>query len=311
MFNDEIKKVNLNLRVAKTNNDNTLYYDLTNSKWEIVKITPEGWGIIKNNDIPIFNRYENNCSSQAYPSKDYDKEIFFNRFLKLFNLESKKYAILLSVYMISLFIPGIPKVILVVSGTGGGAKTTTFKIIKNIVDPSSADTFSFPKQINDLVQTLAHHHVNFFDNVSSISEEVSDLLCRAVTGAGFSKRALYTNDSDIIYKFKRCIGVNGINIATTRPDFLDRSLIIKLKRINDNARRKEEDIDREFEELKPSVLGYIFDVLVKVLKYRKDHEGERLLNGCPRMADFAEWGEIISRCIGYDDGEFINAITRT
>ncbi len=306
MFNDDIKNVNLSLRVAKTNEDNTLYYDLTNLKWEIVKITSEGWDVIKNNDIPIFYRYENNCIPQVYPSKNYDKEIF-NKFLKLFNLESKNDIILLSVYMMSLFIPNIPKVILVVSGTGGGAKTTTFKMIKNIVDPSIVDTFSFPKQINDLIQTLAHHHVNYFDNISCISEEISDSLCRAVTGGGNNKRKLFDNDIDIIYKFKRCIGVNGINLATTRADFLDRSLIIKLKRIDDNARRKEEDIDREFEELKPFILGYIFDVLVKVLKYRQEHKGEKILNKCPRMADFAEWGEISSRCMGYDDGEFINA----
>ena len=104
------------------------YYDLTNPKWEIVKITSEGWDIVKNNEIPIFKRYENNCSSQVYPSKDYDKGIFFNRFLKLFNLESKKDVILLSVYMILYSFPIYLKSYLVVSGTGGGAKTTTFKL---------------------------------------------------------------------------------------------------------------------------------------------------------------------------------------
>jgi hypothetical protein len=44
-------------------------------------------------------------------------------------------------------------------------------------------------------------------------------------------------------------------------------LIIKLKRIDKKARRKKEDIDIEFEKLRPFVLSYIFDVLVKVLKY--------------------------------------------
>jgi hypothetical protein len=58
------------------------------------------------------------------------------------------------------------------------------------------------------------------------------LLCRSVSGAGFNKRALYSNDEDFIYKFKRGIGVNGINLATTRADFLERSLVIKLKRID-------------------------------------------------------------------------------
>jgi hypothetical protein len=91
---------------------------------------------------------------------------------------------------------------------------------------------------------LAHHYVNFFDNVSFISEEVSDLLCRSVSGAGFNKRALYTTDGDFVYKFKRGIGLNGVNLASTRADFLDRSLVIKVKRIDTKARRKKEDIDR-------------------------------------------------------------------
>jgi hypothetical protein len=305
MYNDDIKKIDLKLRVAKKDKD-VFYYDLTNLKWEIIKITSEGWNVIENNEEPIFKRHEKNCSPQVYPSRKYDKDIF-NQFLKLFNVESKKDILLISVYIISLFIPDIPKCILVLSGSGGGAKTTTFEIIKNIVDPSSVETLSFPTKTEDLIQTLSHYYVNFFDNVSSISEDEADLLCRSVTGAGFSKRVLYSNDDDFIYKFKRAIGVNSINLATTRADFLDRSLIIKLKRIEPKARRKKEEIESEFEKLRPFVLGYIFDNICKVLKYREDNKGEIILNDYPRMADFAEWGESIARCIGYQKNEFINA----
>lgn len=315
MFDDNIRRINLSLRVAKLNQDNdkennnlAFIYDLTTPKWEIVKISAdEGWIIITDNQEPIFKRYENNCCPQIYPSREYPKDIF-EKFLMLFNFQSKKDILLFSVYLISLFIPEIPKVILIIRGTGGGAKTTTFRMIKEIVDPSSVETFSFPKQINDLVQTLDHHYVNFFDNVSYISDEVSDLLCRAVTGSGNMKRALYTTDTDFVYKYKRCIGINGINLASTRADFLDRSLIIEVKRIEKEKRRKEEEINSEFQGLKPLILGFIFDILVKVLKYRQEHRNEQILNnGYPRMADSAEWGEIISRCLGYEDNEFLNA----
>ena len=88
---------------------------------------------------------------------------------------------------------------------------------------------------------------------------------------------------------------------------MDRSLVIKLKRIDEKDRRKKEDIDNEFEEGKPFVLGYIFDVLANVLRYREEHKGERTLHGYPRMADYAEWCEIISRCLGYKENDFINA----
>ena len=226
------------------------YYDLTNQKWEIVKIASNGWEVVKNNEIPLFKRYENNSKAQVYPSStstdEQNNKEYFDQFFKLFNLRNSKDLLLLSVYIVSLFIPEIPKVILVISGNGGGAKTTTFKLIKDIVDPSSVDILSFNKNINDLIQILEHHYVNFFDNVSFVSTELSDLLCRAVTGSGYLKRALYTDDSDVSYNFKRCIGINGINIVTTRADLVDRSLSLRVERIPEDKRKKEEEIKRRF-----------------------------------------------------------------
>lgn len=306
MFDENIERKELSLRVAGKDN-NTIYYDLTNQKWEIVKITSGGWEILKNNTIPLFKRYETNIKPQVYPIKDQKNEEYFKKFLKMFNLRTEKDLLLLSVYVISLFIPEIPKVILVISGNGGGAKTTTFSLIKNIVDPSSLDTLSFSPNKNDLIQSLEHHYVIYYDNVSYISPQVSDILCRAVTGSGNSKRELYTTDEDFIYQFKRCIGINGINIVTTRPDLADRSLMLKVERIPEKKRRKEEIIKEEFKRLSPFVLGYIFEMLVKVLKYKEEHKDEAILLNFPRMADFAEWCEISSRCMGNPDNAFINA----
>jgi hypothetical protein len=49
----------------------------------------------------------------------------------------------------------------------------------------------------------------------------------------------------------------------------------------------ESQILAEFEQIKPKVLGYIFDVLVKALEIRPSLR----LNDLPRMADFALWGK--------------------
>jgi hypothetical protein len=313
MYDDNIPRADLTLRVARVDSQNDgemiFYYDLTNPKWEIIKIDPNDsdWQIVKGNTLPVFKRYENNCIPQVYPSKEYDEDTF-DQFLGLFNFGSRKDVLLFSVYLITLFVPDIPKVILILKGTGGGAKTTAFRMTKEIIDPCSVDTLSFPKQINDLIQMLDHHYVVFFDNICSISDEVSDILCRAVTGSGNIKRALYPNDSDFVYKFRRGIGINGINLVTTKSDFIDRSLILEVKRIDNQKRRKEDEIQGEFKKLKASVLGYIFSILLKVLKYKKLHPEEKIVNnGYPRMADFAEWGELISRTLGYESNEFLKA----
>jgi hypothetical protein len=131
------------------------------------------------------------------------------------------------------------------------------------------------------------------------------LLCRAVTGSGFSKRVLYTDDDDFIYSLKRCVGFNGINLGATKADLLDRGLIIQLERLTKDKWRKVEDIWKEFEELRPQLLGYIFDILVKVLRWKK--EGHSLSLSLSRMADWTEYGEIIARCMGYKDKEFLTA----
>ena len=61
---------------------------------------------------------------------------------------------------------------------------------------------------------------------------------------------------------------------------------------------------RNFEILKSQLLGYIFDIIVKVLQIKQ--KGRIIpTNGLNRMADFEEYAEIISRCMGYPDGEFL------
>ena len=64
---------------------------------------------------------------------------------------------------------------------------------------------------------------------------------------------------------------------------------------------------REFMQLLPEILGWVFDVLVKTLRYRKENPEKIKLSEYPRMADFAESGEIVSRCIGYAEKRFIDA----
>jgi hypothetical protein len=157
-----------------------------------------------------------------------------------------------------------------------------------------------------LIQILSHSYVTFFDNVSEISQLTSDQLCRAVTGSGFVKRRLYENDQDFIYSMKRAVGYNGILISAHRADLLDRLLNLKLKMIDKRKRKKLKMLHREFEAILPYLLGYIFDILVQVLK----RIGEVKLDELPRMADFAEMGELISRCLGYPDGRFTEAYSK-
>lgn len=294
----------LELRVGK--HANVWYYDLTNYEWQIIEISKDGWQIQKldiNSKI-YFKRY-NNQIAQVYPSREYPLDIF-DQFMNLLNVKDEGNKLLLKCYIISLLIPDIPKPILMLYGEQGSAKSTLQELIKMLIDPSILKTITFTRDINELVQVLSQNYIIFFDNVSEIKDWISDQLCRAVTGSGFSKRQLYTDDESKLYAFMRVIGFNGINLGSSKADLLDRGLLVELERIPDEQRKKIQEIWAEFERIKPSLLGYILDILVKVIQF-KESDQKIEIKKFPRMADFAEFGEIISRCMGYQENEFLDA----
>lgn len=307
----------LHFRVAwsNPNTKDAIYYDLSDSKGRCIKITKDnGWKIVDNRIEILFRRYKH-LSPQIEPIKkvlsnndiddiDNTDNKIFDKFIDLLNVKDDDNKLLLKCYIISLFIPGIAKPVLMLHGEQGSAKSTLQELIKILVDPSSIKILTFPKDTNEFIQQLSHNYIAYYDNISEIKDWISNLLCSAVTGNSFSKRQLFTDDDDFFYNFKRVVGLNGINLGATKADLLDRGLIIQLERIPKEKRRKVEEIWKEFEELKPRLLGYTFDVLVKVLQFKSNNPEFSLPGGLNRMADWEEYAEIISRCIGEKDNEF-------
>src|SRR5215207_7165238 len=288
----------LSLRVAWYNGD--IYYDLSNEKWQCVRISPEGWEVVNSTPIPMLVRY--NQIPQADPNRNYEQNIF-DKFFQLTNLKEEKDRILLKVCIVLLFIPEIPHVILILHGRQGSAKSTLQTMIKLLVDPAKPKLLTIYNDVKEFIQQLAHNYVAYYDNLKKAPGWLSDEACKAVTGVGSTKRKLYSDDDDIVYEYKRCLGFSGINTALTEPDALDRSMMIELQRINPEHRKDETVIMTEFFELRPKLLGYIFDILAKALRIKDTIR----LNDSPRMADSALWGEAIARAMGYKDLEFINA----
>ncbi len=81
-----------------------------------------------------------------------------------------------------------PIPLMVILGEHGSIKTTIAKSVKNIIDPSGENISSLPTKTDDLILHFANRYLVNFDNVSNINDEHSDILCRAITGEGQSKR---------------------------------------------------------------------------------------------------------------------------
>lgn len=275
----------------------SLWYDLADENWRAVEITPEGWRIVRDPPI-LFQRYAHQ-KPQVEPVRGGDPW----RLVDFVNVRDELEQLLLLVYLCTCFIPDIPHPIPHPHGEKGSAKTTLFKVFRSLVDPSVEEVLTFPRDISELQQKLSHHWLAYFDNLSSIPDWISDALSRAVTGAGFSKRELYSDDEDVIYAFQRCVGLNGINVVATKSDLLDRVLLFNLQLIPPDRRKKEADLLAEFEAEKPGIFGGILDVLCEAVRIYPT----LALEAVPRMADFAHWGCAIARALGTTDRDFLGA----
>ena len=122
-----------------------------------MEITPEGWKI-KKNEI-IFRRIDHQ-QAQDYPNAagDYPIDIF-DQFMNLLNVKPGK-RLILKCYIISLFIPNLPKAVLMVHGEQGSAKSMLQELIKMLVDPDIVRTFSFPKDLAGISTTTFSQRIS-------------------------------------------------------------------------------------------------------------------------------------------------------
>ena len=276
-----------------------LWIDMADKNWRAIKVTAAGWQIVDNPPI-LFKRF-----SHQKPLATPDAEGDAWNLLDFLNIDKKDEAtrLLFLCAVISYLIPLIPHVIIVLYGIQGSGKSTLFKIVRRIVDPSAVETLTLPQNERERVQQLDHHWCAFYDNITSLPTWMSDTLCRAATGGGFTKRELYTDDQDIIYNFKRCVGLNGINIAAQRGDLLDRSLLVGLEDIPKKKRKTDEQLLKDFEACKPYILGGFLNTLVKAIREYPYVKPKELF----RMADFTRWGCAIAKALGKTEEDFLNA----
>ncbi len=289
---------NLQNRVNRNLDD--IYYSLSNKQWEAVEITKDGWKIVSTTPV-LFNRYAHQ-NAQVYPTVNGDAKKIFD----FVNVKNEEHKILFLILLVSSFIPGIDHPILYIYGSQGAAKSTTSRLLKEIIDPSSILVSELPKDTRELAQILFHHWYINFDNVSYLSSELSDLLSRTVTGTGFSKRKLYSDDDDVFYSFKRCVCINGINLVAYKADLLDRSILVQLERVPKDKRKYAEQLNKEFKDALPGILGGIFDTLSAASKLYQTVN----IKEVPRMADYARWGYAIAEVLGYGGEEFIRIYTK-
>jgi hypothetical protein len=276
--------------------DDHIYLDLGDEKWGVVDITAEGWEITSNPPV----KFKRPGSLDTLPRPEKGGSI--HDLGKFLNVQDDDLILVIG-FLLFCLSPNGPYPILIIQGEQGSAKSTFGRVIRSLIDPSSAMLRSAPKNEHDLMIAAKNGWLLSFDNLSSIKPNMSDSLCRLATGGGFSTRTLYTNEEETIFQATRPICLNGITEFATRDDLLDRALVIKLPSIRPSKRKEEKVFRAEFEEARPKILGALLDAVSAVLKNLPDVK----LADSPRMADFARFVTAAEPALVWPDGAFMDA----
>jgi len=279
----------VHVRVAEFNG--ALHLDLGDNLGRTVEIRTSGWKLRHDAEGPAFWRPK--CQ-RPLPVPERGGSV--SELRAVLNVDDDSFA-LAAAWLVAALRPGRPAPLLVLEGPQGTAKTMSTEILRSVVDPTAAPVRAAPKNEDDLVVSARSSHVLAYDNLSGIAPELSDAFCRLATGGGIAKRALYTDAEEVVLEAMRPVILNGIDVSPERADLLDRSIVLTLRPIAQDARRTSADVRAELVRLRPRVLGALLDAVVVALRNEDSVQGP-----FPRMADFCRFATAAEPALGLPSG---------
>lgn len=192
------------IRIAEI--ERTIYLDLTNERWEVVRITAHGWAVIPMDqgqarfkrargmlpiptpipsDISIISVF----SATGTPQKSVGKQ---KSLAEVIGIPANSSAWRLTVgFILCAFRGSIPYPVLVINGEQGSGKSTRAKLLRSFLDPSTAPLRSLPRDKRDLFISAVNSWVLCFDSQRSARLVVRRIVQGLHRWRGLCQGALY------------------------------------------------------------------------------------------------------------------------
>ncbi|MEO7863998.1 MAG: hypothetical protein ABIU05_26920 [Nitrospirales bacterium] len=289
------KERSVSLRLAE--HQGNIYLDLGNPDWQAVCVSSKGWDII--NVSPV--AFRRTKSMMALPIPAHGGSVDLLR--EVLNITDDKQWILFVSFILAALRPRGPYPVLVLDGEQGTGKTYIAQTVKSLIDPALAGNRGEPRDVRDLMIAAMNGWLLSFDNLSRISPELSDGLCRLSTGGGLATRELFSDAEETIFDAKRPVIINAIGDVVTRPDLIDREVLVTPTVITKEQRREEAVLEAQMNRIRPLVLGALLDAVSYGIRTLPNVH----LSSLPRMADFAVWVTACSPALGWKPEEFLDA----
>jgi hypothetical protein len=279
--------------------DGRVYLDLCDKRWRVVEIDSEGWRVI--DDSPVRFRRASGMLPLPEPERGNPKE-GLERLRAILWIKSEDDFIVIVGWLLAALAGRSPYTILFLLGEPGATKTSTARVLRMLFDPNAAPSRRPPREPRDLYIAANRGCVLVCNNVSLLSDWLSDEFCVITEGSGDARRELYTDEDESVIYARAPVLVTAIENVIMRGDAVQRTLYASLEHIPDAARKDEADFFADVEKARPTILGALCDAVSGGLR----RDGQLKLSGLPRMAAFAKWGAACETAF-WAEGTFMRA----
>ena len=289
IFRGETREVHL--RTAE--HQGKIYLDLGTDGWKAIEVDSCGWRVIL--EPPV--RFWRPDSLLPLPIPVTGGNL--DELKELLNVDGSSWTLIVT-FLLFCFCPDKTYPVLVLSAHRGSGKTAAAEIIKGLIDPGKAALIKLQNDTHKLAVAATRRHLMVYDNVSHISPDQSDDLCRIATGFGFSTRTLHTTDEETTFELTRPQIITAIDALVTRDDLADRVLMAQLPEIPAEKRLPQGELNAKVEAARPRILGALLTALSQTLAQPRPNPAT-----LPRMADYALFAIASEKALGLKEGEFM------
>src|SRR6266545_3884930 len=278
--------------IRHASHNGAVYLDLGDPVWSVVEVTATGWSIVP--EAPV--RFWRPRGYGALPAPQPGGALADLR--QYLNVDDDGWP-LVEGWLVGTMAPTGPYLILGLLGSQGSAKSTTARVLRELSDPNAVPLRRPPRDERSLAIAATSQRLVAFDNLSTVPEWLSDVLCTLATGGGFAARELYTDADERLFEFaQQPVMLTSIEDVIVRGDLLDRSLLAYLPPVAGHRRRAEAELQREFRAAQPKLLGALLDAASTALRRAPGIQLDRL----PRMADAAVFITAAGPALGLPEG---------
>lgn len=251
------------LRLAR--HGNTTFLDLGDPSGTYVEITARGWQLCNPHVDPCPVLFTRSTTTNALPHPAHGGHRRELAELMALDTTDDRFRIAWG-WLVAQALPDTARPMVYFIGSQGSGKTTRGLMLANVLEPQSEMGAVLKRSERDNNPVAKANYILTADNMTKLSEDVSNWLCSLVTGHRVIERKLYTNAETIAYSLKRTgIFTGKIKPAGLESDAEERMLFLEFERLVAANIKADDDLMADLRDAHPRILGAVLTDMCRAL----------------------------------------------